>query len=142
MERLRRAKSMILSCWSSTEKLAAHLAISRQVYLQRLGIVLEAQRCHREQDVFAVDRLALLLLALFGCWLIGRLVSQYNHRERAGGIAARTFAGDERDELAHALLHALLCLLCNLCVLWQRRLHDPCDWSEITYVSIPVIANG
>lgn len=49
---------------------------------------------------------------------------------------ALTFAGDEGDELAHALLHAFFRLLCDLGVFGQRRLHDAGDWSKVTDVSI------
>lgn len=48
------------------ESLAAYLAIPRQINLQCFGIVLEAKRSHSKEDVLAVDRLALFLLALFG----------------------------------------------------------------------------
>ncbi len=48
----------------------------------------------------------------------------------------RTFACDERDELAHAFLHALFGFLGYLRIFWQRRLHNPSNWSEITNVSI------
>jgi hypothetical protein len=44
----------------------AYLAVSRQIDLEGLGVVLEAERRHGEEDVLAVDRLALLLLALLG----------------------------------------------------------------------------
>jgi hypothetical protein len=47
-----------------------------------------------------------------------------------------TLAGDERDELAHALLHAFLCLLCNFGVLGEGHLHDAGDWSKVTDVSV------
>jgi hypothetical protein len=42
-----------------------HLSVPCEVDLQRLSIVLEAKRGHGEEDVFAIDGLALLLLALF-----------------------------------------------------------------------------
>ena len=48
------------------------------------------------------------------------------------GQGRNTFAGDERDELAHTLLHAFLSLLCNLCVLWEGSLHDTGNWREVT----------
>lgn len=50
----------------------------------------------------------------------------------------RTFAGDERYELAHALLHALLGLLCDFGILGECRLHDPGDWSKVMNVSIVI----
>jgi predicted small integral membrane protein len=112
------------------ESLAAYLAISRQVDLQRLGIVLEAKRSHSKEYVFAVDRFALLLLALFGCWT--RYVSGCGMRING----KLTFAGDEGDELADALLHAFFGFLGYLCVVGKRHLHDAGDWSKITNVSI------
>lgn len=45
---------------------AAYLAVPRQVDLEGFGVVLEAEGRHGEEDVLAVDRLALLLLALLG----------------------------------------------------------------------------
>jgi len=36
-----------------------------EVNLERFGVVLKAERRHREQNIFAVDGLSLLLLALF-----------------------------------------------------------------------------
>jgi hypothetical protein len=39
-----------------------HLAILGQIYLERLGIVLEAQRRHGEENVLSIHRLSLLLL--------------------------------------------------------------------------------
>jgi hypothetical protein len=43
---------------------SAHLSVTGEVDLECLSVVLESERCHREQDVFAVDSLSLLLLAL------------------------------------------------------------------------------
>jgi hypothetical protein len=40
-----------------------HLSVPGEVDLECLAIILEPKRRHREQDVFAVDGLALLLLA-------------------------------------------------------------------------------
>ena len=45
---------------------AAYLAIACQIDLESFGIVLETQRCHGEEYVLAVDRLALFLLAFLG----------------------------------------------------------------------------
>ena len=57
----------------------AYLAITRQVDFERLRVVLEAERRHGEENVLAVDRLALLLLAFLrgcanvsGCFAVGR----------------------------------------------------------------------
>jgi hypothetical protein len=55
---------------------------------------------------------------------------------RAGQTSRRTFAGDERDELADALLHALLGLFCDFRVFRQSILHYSSNWREITYISI------
>lgn len=64
---------------------ASHLSELLQVELQGLHVHVEAQRGHGEQDVLAVDGLPLLLVA-----------------------ALARLRRDEADELAHALLHALL----------------------------------
>jgi hypothetical protein len=48
-------------------KWAAYLSISGQIYLQGLRIVLETQRRHGEENILAVDSLALFLLAFLGC---------------------------------------------------------------------------
>lgn len=50
------------------EKFAAYLPIARQIDFQSLGVVLESKRSHSKEYVLAVDRFALLLLALFGGW--------------------------------------------------------------------------
>lgn len=47
---------------------AAYFAVARQIDFQGFGVVLEAKRGHGKEDVLAIDRLALLLLALFGGW--------------------------------------------------------------------------
>lgn len=47
-----------------------------------------------------------------------------------------TLAGDEGDELAHALLHALLGFFCDFGIFGKGKLHDSRDWSKVTYVSI------
>ncbi len=54
----------------------------------------------------------------------------------------QTFTRDERDELAHAFLHTLLCFFCNFCILWESRLHNPRDWSKVTDVRIRVFMFG
>lgn len=50
----------------------------------------------------------------------------------------RTLAGDEGDEFADALLHALLGFLRDLRILRQGGLHDAGHWSKIMNVSIVV----
>lgn len=50
----------------------------------------------------------------------------------------RTLAGDEGDELADTLLHALLGFLRDLRILRQGGLHDAGHWSKIMNVSIVV----
>jgi hypothetical protein len=82
--------------------LALYLAELVEVVLERIDVVLEAERGHGPEQVVAVDGLALLALAL------------------VGGLP-----GDEGDELGHALLHRLLGVLADLGVRRQRLLHDP-----------------
>lgn len=48
-----------------------YFSISSEVDLECFAVILESQRSHREQDVFAIDGLAFLLLALFGSCLVG-----------------------------------------------------------------------
>lgn len=50
-----------------------------------------------------------------------------------------TFTCNERDELAHTLLHTLLCFFGDFGIFWESILHDPRDWSEVAYVSIKVV---
>lgn len=122
-----------------------HLAVLGQVDLERLGIVFEAQRRHGIQDVFAVDRLSLFLMALLrGCDGSVSLSSRDAALPRCWAHGTRrTFAGDKGDKLADALLHALLGLLGNLCVLGEGILHDAGDWSKVANVSIvSVVAVG
>lgn len=46
-------------------------------------------------------------------------------------VVQRTFAGDERYELAHALLHAFLCFLCYFCILGQGSLHNSGHYGKL-----------
>ena len=48
------------------EKSVAYLPITRQIDLQSLGVVLEAQGRHGEEDILAVDSFAFFLLAFLG----------------------------------------------------------------------------
>lgn len=73
------------------QKQSTYRAQLRQMYLQRLRVVLQPERGHRMQDILAPHRLALLQLA-----------------------ALRGLGGDEGDELADALLHALLRVFSDL----------------------------
>nr|GMC77124.1 hypothetical protein TorRG33x02_100610 [Ipomoea batatas] len=84
-----------------------------KVNLEGLDVLLEAERSHRPEKIVAVDRFPLLSLAL-----VGRL------------------AGDEADELRHALLHRLLGVLRDLRVRRQRLLHDP---AHVGYRQEPVL---
>jgi hypothetical protein len=81
--------------------LALDLAELVEVVLERVDVVLEAERGHGPEQVVAVDGLALLALAL------------------VGGLP-----GDEGDELGHALLYRLLGVVADLGVRRQRLLHD------------------
>jgi len=47
-----------------------------------------------------------------------------------------TLAGNEGDELAHALLHAFLGFFGDLRVFGKSHLHDSRNWSKVTNVSI------
>jgi hypothetical protein len=40
-----------------------HLSVSSEVDLEGLAVILETKRRHSEEDIFAIDGLALLLLA-------------------------------------------------------------------------------
>lgn len=81
---------------------ALHLAELLEIALEGLDVILEAEGGHGPEEIVAVDGLPLLPLAL------------------VGGLA-----GDEADELRHALLHRLLRVLRDLRVRRQRLLHDP-----------------
>jgi hypothetical protein len=110
--------------------LAAYLAIPGEVDLQGFGIVLEAKRSHGKQNILAVDRFALLLLALFGCCGQASVAgARHMHLKH-------TFACDKGDELAHALLHAFFRFFGDFGVLGECHLHNTGDWSKVTYVSI------
>jgi hypothetical protein len=45
----------------------AYFAVLGEVDLQCLGIVLEPKGCHGEENIFTIDRLSLLLVALLRC---------------------------------------------------------------------------
>lgn len=109
---------------------AAYLAIPGEIDLQGFGVVLEAKRSHSKQNVLAVDSLALFLLAFFGCWWTMLTCGLWRIDRDI------TFAGDERDELAHALLHAFLCFFGDFGIVGESRFHNARDWSKVTNVSI------
>jgi hypothetical protein len=69
------------------------LSVTSKIYFQCFGIILESQRCHGEQNVFAIDRFSFLLLALLGCY--DGLASAELWRT----YIKHAFAGDETDEL-------------------------------------------
>ena len=48
------------------KKVAAYFAVPGKVDLECLGVVLEAKGSHGKENILAIDRLALLLLTLFG----------------------------------------------------------------------------
>lgn len=74
-----------------TMKKCTHLPQLGQVDFQRLRVVLKPERDHGVEDVLSANGLPLLHLTLL-----------------------RRLGRDERDELGHALLHALLRLLRDL----------------------------
>ena len=92
-----------------------HLSELREVDLECLRVVLEAEREHRVEDVLATDRLALLHLALL-----------------------RRLGRNEANELRDAFLHALLGLLRDLGRPGHGRLHDA---RHIRYLRAPAV-NG
>lgn len=49
------------------KEIKTHFAIFGQINLQRLGVILESKRGHGKENIFPIDRLAFLLLTLFGC---------------------------------------------------------------------------
>jgi hypothetical protein len=78
-----------------------------------------------------------LTVLRFSCWHFSEAAARHQRRFRVFGLnLKRTLAGDEGDELAHALLHAFLGLLCDLGVLGQGSLHDAGDWSKVANVSV------
>ncbi len=77
----------------------SYFSVLGEIDLERLGVVLKPERRHGEQDILAVDSLPLLLVTLLGCCTTGSVPPrEWGQRSR------HTFAGDERDELADALL--------------------------------------
>jgi hypothetical protein len=56
--------------WGGIENVVAYFAIPGEVDLESFGVVLEAKRSHGKENILAVDRLALLLLALLGGWVL------------------------------------------------------------------------
>ena len=49
------------------------------------------------------------------------LVLLFKHDTRSNLVL--TFAGNKRDEFAHALLHAFFGLFCDFRIFWKRQLH-------------------
>lgn len=56
-------------------------------------------------------------------------------------VRQHTFASDEGDELAHALLHTLFGFLCNLGVIRKGVFHNAGHWSKVANVSIRSIGS-
>lgn len=77
----------------------AHLSVACEIDLQRLGIVLEAQRCHCEQDILAIDRLSFLLLALLG---------RFDHISEYAQSRVRIGMGHVSPPMAILILRSLL----------------------------------
>lgn len=81
-----------------------HFAILGKIDLERLGIVFEPERGHGEQDVFAIHRLALLLLAFLGCCatLVNRPSSSPRHPAHIPSLVM-----NEMNSLTHSCMHSL-----------------------------------
>jgi hypothetical protein len=84
-----------------------HLSITGEINLQRLAIILKAKGCHGEENIFTVDRLALLLLALLGCCCtISRI------RDTADAVLQKaqyvpSLVMKEMNSLTHSCMHSL-----------------------------------
>jgi hypothetical protein len=79
-------------------------AVFDQVHFERFNVVVEAQRAHCKQNVFAVDGLALLQVTT---------------------IAGLT--GDEGNEFGHTLLDTFACIFGHLAIGRNGHFHDFCD---------------
>ncbi|CAH9123279.1 unnamed protein product [Cuscuta epithymum] len=102
---------LLVLLFGQIEPLPFQLPVLIEVHFERGDVILESEGGDRPEDVVAVDRLPLLPLAL------------------VGGLA-----GDEADELRHALLDALLGVLGDLPAGRDDLLHDPADigdWEEL-----------
>ena len=83
-----------------------------------------------------------LTVLRFSCWHFSDAVCTHDvisACREPDAEEVRTFAGDEGDELADALLHAFFGLFRDLGVFRQSRLHDPGDWSKVANVSVTVL---
>ena len=86
-----------------------HFAIFGEIDLQCFGIVLEPQRSHGKEDVLAIDRLALLLLTLFGRFATGTtLVGFPPDRGTKRGVPSLVMK--EMNSLTHSCMHSLASL--------------------------------
>ena len=87
-----------------------------QVLSQRFVVFLEHQHIERPQQVVPVDRFPPLPGAFVAC-----------------------LAGDERDELAHALLHDIPGVFGDFRIGWDGAFHDPADVGD---GQVPVLLSG
>jgi hypothetical protein len=78
----------------------------------------------------------------FSCWHFSDADQEVSFTSDHFELLRLTLAGDEGDKLGDTFLHALLCLLGNLCVFWKGGFHDSRDWSKVADVSIGVLMIG
>jgi hypothetical protein len=83
-----------------------HFAIFRQVDLQSLGVVLETQRRHGEENVLAIDGLALLLLA----FLRGYTARSVKNSKSDESNNSPSLVMNEINSLTHSCIHSLASL--------------------------------
>lgn len=117
-----------------------YFTVFGEIDFERFGVIFKAQGCHGKQDILTVDRLPFLMLTLFGGWM-----EKTKNRPCVRGVGKkglekkprkRTFACDERNELAHAFLHTFLRFFGNFGIFRKGQLHNPSHWSKIANISI------
>jgi len=86
-----------------------HFAIFRQVDLQSLGVVLETQRRHGEENVLAVDGLALLLLAFLRGYSARSVGGKTQSWTRESNNSP-SLVMNEINSLTHSCIHSLASL--------------------------------
>ncbi len=95
----------------------SYLAVLGQINLERLGVVLEAERAHREEDVLAVDGFPLFLMALLrrcdrsaSRWVAAQTGTWGPKHHRSQGNDVPSLVMNEMNSLTHSCMHSFASL--------------------------------
>lgn len=88
-----------------------HFSIFGEIYLERFGVILETQGSHGEEDIFAIHRLSLLLLAFFRSCKNDNTSERFPRRFLAGFFSdLPSLVMKEINSLTHSCMHSFASL--------------------------------